>query len=162
MCARLPGVASLSFAINRPRAAAQAIGQQLIIIDVSSDRDIETAFATFVQRGAVRCSSVPARSYSPIGNNSSRWRLAMRCRPAISCAVRPEPELLKWNRRLVRVGLILMAAHTRAREGARRDRALCRSGSRRLSRSRAHGGERGVVNTGRSDHGHIAADEVID
>jgi putative ABC transport system substrate-binding protein len=31
--------------------AAQAIGQQLIILDVSSDHDIETAFATFVQRG---------------------------------------------------------------------------------------------------------------
>ena len=34
------------------QAAAQTIGQQLIILDVSSDRDIETAFATFVQRGA--------------------------------------------------------------------------------------------------------------
>ena len=34
------------------QAAAQAIGQQLIILDVSSERDIETAFATFVQRGA--------------------------------------------------------------------------------------------------------------
>ena len=34
------------------QAAAQAIGQQLIILDASSDRDIETAFATFVQRGA--------------------------------------------------------------------------------------------------------------
>ena len=33
------------------QAAAQAIGHQLIIIDASSDRDIETAFATFVQRG---------------------------------------------------------------------------------------------------------------
>ena len=33
-------------------AAAQAIGQPLIILDVSSDRDIDTAFATFVQRGA--------------------------------------------------------------------------------------------------------------
>ena len=32
------------------QAAAQAIGQQLIILDVSSERDIETAFATFVQR----------------------------------------------------------------------------------------------------------------
>jgi putative ABC transport system substrate-binding protein len=32
--------------------AVQAIGQQLIIIDVSNDRDIETAFATFIQRGA--------------------------------------------------------------------------------------------------------------
>jgi putative ABC transport system substrate-binding protein len=34
------------------QAAAQAIGQQLIILDVSSERDIETAFVTFVQRGA--------------------------------------------------------------------------------------------------------------
>jgi len=34
------------------RAAALAIGQQLIVLDVSSEGDIETAFATFVQRGA--------------------------------------------------------------------------------------------------------------
>jgi len=34
------------------QAAAQAMGQQLIILEVSSDRDIEKAFATFVQRGA--------------------------------------------------------------------------------------------------------------
>jgi putative ABC transport system substrate-binding protein len=34
------------------QAAALALGQQLIMLDVSSDRDIETAFATFVQRGA--------------------------------------------------------------------------------------------------------------
>ena len=33
-------------------AAAQAIGQQLIILDVSNDRDIEIAFATLLQRGA--------------------------------------------------------------------------------------------------------------
>jgi putative ABC transport system substrate-binding protein len=33
-------------------AAAQAIGQQLIVLDVSSDREIETGFGTLVQRGA--------------------------------------------------------------------------------------------------------------
>jgi ABC-type uncharacterized transport system substrate-binding protein len=33
-------------------AAAQAIGQQLIVLDVSSDLGIETAFTTLVQRGA--------------------------------------------------------------------------------------------------------------
>jgi len=33
------------------QAATQAIGPQLIILDVSNERDIETAFATFVQRG---------------------------------------------------------------------------------------------------------------
>ncbi len=34
------------------QAAARAIGQQVIILDVSSERDIETAFATLVARGA--------------------------------------------------------------------------------------------------------------
>jgi putative ABC transport system substrate-binding protein len=34
------------------QAAAQAQGQQLIMFDVSNERDVETAFATFVQRGA--------------------------------------------------------------------------------------------------------------
>ena len=34
------------------QAAAQAIGRQLIILDVSGDRDIEPAFATLSQRGA--------------------------------------------------------------------------------------------------------------
>jgi len=34
------------------QAAAKTSGQGLVIIDVSTDRDIETAFATFVQRGA--------------------------------------------------------------------------------------------------------------
>ena len=34
------------------QAAALVLGLQLIILDVSSDLDIETAFATFVQRGA--------------------------------------------------------------------------------------------------------------
>ena len=33
------------------QSAAQSIGQQLVILDVRSDRDIETAFATLVQRG---------------------------------------------------------------------------------------------------------------
>jgi putative ABC transport system substrate-binding protein len=34
------------------QAAAQAIGQQLVVVDARGDRDIETAFATFVQREA--------------------------------------------------------------------------------------------------------------
>ena len=34
------------------QAAAQAVGQQLVIVDVGSDRDLEKAFAMFVQRGA--------------------------------------------------------------------------------------------------------------
>ena len=38
--------------ISELRAAALAVGQQLIVLDVSSDREIETAFTTLVQRGA--------------------------------------------------------------------------------------------------------------
>ena len=38
--------------VSEVRAAASAIGQQLIVLDVSSDREIETAFTTLVQRGA--------------------------------------------------------------------------------------------------------------
>ena len=34
------------------QAAAQTVGQQLIVVDVKADRDIEPAFATLVQRGA--------------------------------------------------------------------------------------------------------------
>jgi ABC-type uncharacterized transport system substrate-binding protein len=34
------------------RAAASTVGQQLIVLDVSSDREIETAFTTLGQRGA--------------------------------------------------------------------------------------------------------------
>jgi putative tryptophan/tyrosine transport system substrate-binding protein len=35
------------------QAAAQASGQKLLVVEASSDRDIETAFATFTERGAV-------------------------------------------------------------------------------------------------------------
>ena len=38
--------------VSEVRAAASAIGQQIDVLDVSSDREIETAFTTLVQRGA--------------------------------------------------------------------------------------------------------------
>jgi putative ABC transport system substrate-binding protein len=38
--------------VSELRAAALAVGQELIVLDVRSDREIETAFTTLVQRGA--------------------------------------------------------------------------------------------------------------
>jgi putative tryptophan/tyrosine transport system substrate-binding protein len=38
--------------LSEVRVAASAVGQQLIVLDVSSDREVETAFTTLVQRGA--------------------------------------------------------------------------------------------------------------
>jgi ABC-type uncharacterized transport system substrate-binding protein len=38
--------------ISELRAAALAVGQQLVVLDASSDREIDTAFTTLVQRGA--------------------------------------------------------------------------------------------------------------
>jgi putative ABC transport system substrate-binding protein len=47
-----PGSPEMEAERRDVQAAAQAIGQQLLILDVSSNQDIETAFATSVQRGA--------------------------------------------------------------------------------------------------------------
>jgi len=59
-----PGAARIAVLVDRQwptterflselRAGALATGQQLIVLDVSSDHEIETAFTTLVQRGAV-------------------------------------------------------------------------------------------------------------
>ena len=59
------------------QTAAQAIGQQLIILDVSSDRDIEAAFAMFVQRGAGALFVGAGAFFFSNRDELSRWRLAM-------------------------------------------------------------------------------------
>jgi hypothetical protein len=56
------------------QAAANAIGQELIVIEAGSDRDIESAFATFTQHGVSFCVDVP---YRP-----PRQKLSRICHPA--------------------------------------------------------------------------------
>jgi putative tryptophan/tyrosine transport system substrate-binding protein len=47
-----PNVPQAKRELRDVQAAAHAIGQELIVVEAGSDRDIETAFATFAQRGA--------------------------------------------------------------------------------------------------------------
>ena len=47
-----PGDADTEAERRDVQAAAQVTGHQLVIVDAGSERDIETAFTTFVQRGA--------------------------------------------------------------------------------------------------------------
>ena len=48
--------------VSEVRAAASAIGQQIEVLYVGSDREIETAFTTLVQRGLLRCTRASAHS----------------------------------------------------------------------------------------------------
>ena len=47
-----PNSPNLTAERSEVQAAAQAIEQKLVILEVGSDRDIDTAFATFIDRGA--------------------------------------------------------------------------------------------------------------
>src|SRR6516225_1031394 len=51
-CSSIPNSPLPSGFLSEVRVAASAVGQQLIVLDVSSGREIETAFTTLVQRGA--------------------------------------------------------------------------------------------------------------
>jgi putative tryptophan/tyrosine transport system substrate-binding protein len=76
-------------------AAAQAVGQQLIFLDATSSRDIEAAFATFVQRG-VGALFVGGGAFM----NSNRERL-------VALATRHKlPAIYAWREGVVAGGLM--------------------------------------------------------
>ena len=99
----------------------RATGQELIIFDVASVRDIETAFATLVQRG-VDALFVGGRCFIvlEIKNASSRWRPAMRWRrPIVSNSTvtsrRPD-ELRVKPKRCLSPSRCVCRAHPQGRE----------------------------------------------
>src|SRR5258707_12275433 len=76
-------------------AAAQAIGQQLIVLDVSIDREIETAITTLVQRG-VGALHVGTGAFM----NAQRERMVtLRARHRI-------PAIYNWREAVAAVGLM--------------------------------------------------------
>ena len=75
--------------LSEVRAAASAIGQQIEVLYVSSDREIETAFTHSSNAELARCSGVLASSCSPNGIELSRWRPDIGSPRCISCAIMP-------------------------------------------------------------------------
>ena len=66
------------------QVAAQAVGQQLIILDAGTDRDIEAAFSTFVQRGAAALLIGTGTFMFSQRERLVAWRLAMGYRRSIA------------------------------------------------------------------------------
>jgi ABC-type uncharacterized transport system substrate-binding protein len=62
-------VATIAAMGSQAQAAAATIGQQLLVLDVNNARDIETAFATFVERGA---GALPVGSGAFLNSNRER------------------------------------------------------------------------------------------
>src|SRR5215831_17738895 len=58
--------------VSEVRAAASAIGQQIEVLYVSSDREIETAFTTLVQRGAGAHAASPTDAWRQAGIYAGR------------------------------------------------------------------------------------------
>src|SRR4029079_13081372 len=86
----VPKATTIAMLVNRTRpdteaerkdvmAAAQSIGQQLIVQDVSSEGDVETAFATIVQRGAGAL-LVGSGNFT---NSHREWIIALSARHAL-------------------------------------------------------------------------------
>jgi putative ABC transport system substrate-binding protein len=94
-----PGLPDAEAERKDVQAAAQAIGQQLITVDASSDREIETAFATLVERRAGAVLVGPGAFL-----NSNRERLvALAARQAL-------PASYPWREAAVAGGLMSYGA----------------------------------------------------
>jgi putative ABC transport system substrate-binding protein len=114
--------------------AAQILGRQLIVLDASGDRDIETAFATSVQRGA---GALLVGTGAFLGSHRERL-VALAARHALPAISTPEFALAGG----------LMGYGTSKR---------CLSSSRYLRRTDSQGGETGrpagnAINQIRSRH----------
>jgi putative ABC transport system substrate-binding protein len=79
-------------------AAAQAMGKQLIVLDVSSDLEIETAFTTLIQRGA-----------GALHVGTGAFMLSHRDRIVALAARHRVPAIYNWREAVVAGGLMSYA-----------------------------------------------------
>ena len=87
-----PGLPNTEAEFEAVQTAAQAIGQQLVIAKAASDRDIESAFATFQQRGA----GALHVGAGPFFNSRREALIAL----AVAIACRQATETARWSLRV--------------------------------------------------------------
>ena len=99
----LPGAARFAVLVNPNspnaesmitdvQAAASAIGRQIEVLTASTNREIDAAFASLVQKRAdALLVSPPTRCSAAVASNSPRWRRATRCPRSIRRASLPKP-----------------------------------------------------------------------
>jgi len=71
--------------------AARAIGLQIQLLNASTSREIETAFAAIVRDRADAPSSLPTRSSPAAAGNLLRWRRATGCRRVVAIVTWSKP-----------------------------------------------------------------------
>ena len=72
------------FDVQQMQSAAR--GQQILVLNASSERELDAAFARLSNNGPVRLSSTPIRSSISDAINSWHWPREMPCPPSTSCA----------------------------------------------------------------------------
>jgi putative ABC transport system substrate-binding protein len=110
-------------------AAAQTLGQKIRILDASTEREIETAFAALVQMkaGGLFVGTSPFFSSSEI--KSSRWRCATGCRRSTILACRSKLEGLSVMVPATPIPIVRRASTSDGYSRVR-DRPICRFCSR--------------------------------
>jgi len=68
--------------LNDIRAAAQALGQQILVVNAGNEQDIHSLSGHSCNRGSARCWLVPIHSSLADGSSSSRWPPTMRFQPS--------------------------------------------------------------------------------
>src|SRR5262249_16884595 len=93
----LPGAAHFAMLVNptnpnaelnitEARAATSVIGRQIEVLTASTNRDIDTAFASLVEKRADALLLSPEPLFTTVESNSSRWQPARRCPGSITSA----------------------------------------------------------------------------
>jgi ABC-type uncharacterized transport system substrate-binding protein len=87
-----PNNANAGPELDETQVAARMLGLQLMVLPASTEREIDTAFASLVERRAAALFVLAMRSCAAGVINSSRWLRVMRYQRATSCVSMPWPE----------------------------------------------------------------------